>query len=74
MEPKIDVYDDFADEYAKLVARREEAGIENEPIIPRLLEIIGNVSGWMPAAAKVISAESLPVVAPVLQALTSPRA
>ncbi len=45
MEPKIDVYDDFADEYAELVAKREEEGIENEPLVPRLLEVIGNVSG-----------------------------
>ena len=45
MEPKIDVYDDFASQYAEMVAAREEAGIEHEPIMPRFLKILGDVSG-----------------------------
>lgn len=45
MESKIDIYDDFANQYAELVTAREEAGIENEPIMPRFLQILGDVSG-----------------------------
>src|SRR5215470_59039 len=45
MEPKIDAYDDYASEYARLVAEREEAGIEHEPIMPQFLEMLGDVSG-----------------------------
>ncbi len=45
MDAKIDVYDDFATEYAEEVTTREEKGIEHEPVIPRMLEIIGDVSG-----------------------------
>lgn len=45
MQSKIDIYDDFANQYADMVAAREEAGIEQEPIIPRLLNIIGDVTG-----------------------------
>jgi len=45
MEHKIDIYDDFASQYADLVVAREKAGIENEPIIPQFLKIIGDISG-----------------------------
>ena len=45
MEHKIDIYDDFAPQYADMVATREEAGIENEPIMPQFLNIIGDVAG-----------------------------
>ena len=45
MEPKIDAYDDFASQYAEMVAVREEAGIENEPIMPQFLKILGDISG-----------------------------
>jgi len=45
LESKIDIYDDFANQYAELVTAREVAGIENEPIMPRFLQILGDVSG-----------------------------
>ena len=45
MEFKINSYDDVAAEYARLVVRREEAGIENDPIMPQFLTLIGDVSG-----------------------------
>lgn len=38
-------YNDFATEYAEMVTAREEAGIGNDPIMPRFLEVIGDVSG-----------------------------
>jgi 2-polyprenyl-3-methyl-5-hydroxy-6-metoxy-1,4-benzoquinol methylase len=44
MEHKVDIYDDFASEYADMVAAREEKGIEQEPIIPLFLKILGDVS------------------------------
>lgn len=37
--------DDYALQYTGLVAGREEAGIENEPIVLQFLEILGDVSG-----------------------------
>src|SRR5260370_40076081 len=45
MQPTTNFYDEFAPEYAEMVAQREEAGIENEPITPRFLEVLGDVSG-----------------------------
>ncbi len=45
MKHKPDIYDDFASQYAELAAKREEAGIEQEPIMPRFLEMLGDVSG-----------------------------
>src|SRR5258706_1408502 len=45
MEHKVDIYDDFASEYADMVAAREEKGIEQEPVIPLFLKILGDVSG-----------------------------
>lgn len=42
---KINSYDDFAAEYAQMVVRREEAGIERDPIMPQFLTLIGDVSG-----------------------------
>lgn len=45
MQHKIDIYNDFASEYAKLVVAREKAGIERDPIMPRFLDTIGDVSG-----------------------------
>lgn len=44
MRPKIDAYSDCAPLYAKMVTAREEAGIAKEPIIPRFLELLGDVS------------------------------
>ncbi len=44
MESKIDIYDDFASQYAELVATWEDEGIERNQVVPRLLNIIGNVS------------------------------
>lgn len=45
MQNKIDIYDDFASQYAESVAAREKRGIEQDPIVPRLLDIIGDISG-----------------------------
>ncbi len=45
MENKIDIYDDFASQYATLVTGLEEAGIEREPIMPTFLKLLGDVSG-----------------------------
>src|SRR5712692_2851636 len=45
MENKSNRYDEFALKYAELVAAREEAGIEHDPIMPRFLKILGDVSG-----------------------------
>ncbi len=46
MGPKIDAYDDYAARYAEDVARREGAG-GGDPlgILPRLLDILGDVAG-----------------------------
>jgi 2-polyprenyl-3-methyl-5-hydroxy-6-metoxy-1,4-benzoquinol methylase len=38
-------YDPFAVQYAAMVERREAAGIEADPVVPRLLEQIGDVAG-----------------------------
>lgn len=46
MTYKIDAYDDYAPEYADMVAARgEEAGIEREPTMPQFLNCIDDVSG-----------------------------
>ncbi len=45
MENKIDIYNDFASQYANLITRLEEAGIEREPMMPIFLEMLGDVSG-----------------------------
>jgi hypothetical protein len=45
MGNKIDIYDDFASQYAEFVAVREKQGIERDSIVPRLLDIIGDVTG-----------------------------
>ena len=47
MEHKSNRYDDFALRYAELVAAREEAGIEHDPIMPRFLKLLGDVSGLL---------------------------
>lgn len=47
MEHKSNRYDDFAHQYAELVAAREEAGIEHDPIMPRFLKLLGDVSGLL---------------------------
>ena len=47
MEHKSNRYDDFALRYAELVAAREEAGIERDPIMPRFLKLLGDVSGLL---------------------------
>lgn len=44
MNHKPNIYDDFADEYAGMVTARENAGIENEPIMPRFLPMLGDIS------------------------------
>jgi len=45
MQDKGNSYDEFAAQYAEMVARREEAGIESDPIMPRFLSLLGDVSG-----------------------------
>ncbi|HEX6479598.1 MAG TPA: class I SAM-dependent methyltransferase [Ktedonobacteraceae bacterium] len=45
MEQRTDIYDDFASEYADMVAAREEKGIDQEPVIPLFLQVLGDVSG-----------------------------
>jgi len=47
MEHKSNRYDDFASQYAELVAAREEAGIEHDPIMPRFLTLLGDVSSLL---------------------------
>ncbi len=47
MEHQGSCYDDFALQYAKLVAAREKAGIEHDPIMPRFLKLLGDVSGFL---------------------------
>jgi 2-polyprenyl-3-methyl-5-hydroxy-6-metoxy-1,4-benzoquinol methylase len=44
-QPRNNAYDSFAREYAALVAAREAAGIEADPIMPHLLAEIGEVEG-----------------------------
>lgn len=44
MGNEIDIYDDFASQYADLVAVREKRGIAQDPIVPRLLDSIGDVT------------------------------
>lgn len=45
MQYSTNFYNDFAAEYADLVREREEVGVESDTIMPRFLEIIGDVSG-----------------------------
>lgn len=45
MEPEANTYDDFAAQYADYVAKREQVGIESDPIMPRFLDLLGDVSG-----------------------------
>lgn len=45
MQGKRDIYNDYALEYAKLVEEREQKGIEQDPIMPRFLAMIGEVDG-----------------------------
>ena len=47
MELKSNQYEDFALQYAELVAAREEVGIEHDPIMPRFLKTLGEVSGLL---------------------------
>lgn len=41
---KIDVYDDYANEYVAMVAGQEQAGVDNDPFVPHLLDVLGDVS------------------------------
>ena len=41
----VNAYNTYAAEYSALVAAREELGIEADPVVPRLLAEIGDVSG-----------------------------
>ena len=42
---KIDIYDDYATEYAAMVANREAGELAADPVTPRLLAILGPVAG-----------------------------
>ncbi len=45
MNYKIDAYDDFATHYSEMVKKREQAGIEKEPIMPHFLKLLGDIAG-----------------------------
>ena len=45
MSSKLDNYSDYASEYADMVKTREEKGIEQDPIMPPFLQVLGDVSG-----------------------------
>ena len=45
MQHTSNFYNDFAAEYAEMVTKREENGIESEPSMPRFLEVLGDVAG-----------------------------
>jgi 2-polyprenyl-3-methyl-5-hydroxy-6-metoxy-1,4-benzoquinol methylase len=45
MTSKIDAYDNFATADSEMVTKREQAGIEQEPIMPHFLKLLGEVSG-----------------------------
>lgn len=45
MQDKLNSYDEFATQYAQMVAAREEVGIERDPIMPQFLNLLGDVSG-----------------------------
>jgi 2-polyprenyl-3-methyl-5-hydroxy-6-metoxy-1,4-benzoquinol methylase len=45
MHPKVDVYDEYATEYAAYASDREGKEIKDEPFLSRFLEAIGDVSG-----------------------------
>jgi 2-polyprenyl-3-methyl-5-hydroxy-6-metoxy-1,4-benzoquinol methylase len=45
MAVKADVYDDYAAEYAAMMAEREGRGIAAEPMMPVLLDLAGDVTG-----------------------------
>ena len=45
MTSKIDAYADFAVGYSEMVKKREQAGIEQELIMPHFLKLLGDVSG-----------------------------
>lgn len=45
MQYTTNFYNEYAEQYAELVVEREEIGIECDPIMPRFLEMVGDVSG-----------------------------
>src|SRR6188508_3277987 len=45
MPSRSDVYDEYATEYAEMVARREDAGLANDPVGGPLLDVLGEVAG-----------------------------
>ena len=46
-DPKCDIYDDYAARYSEGIEGLERAGVEGDPlgILPRLLELLGDVAG-----------------------------
>jgi len=49
MQHPINLYNEYAAQHAKLVIAREEAGVENDPIMPCFLEMLGDGSGLVTA-------------------------
>ena len=45
MDPAANPWDEYAEELARFVARREQAGAQDDPILARLLEYLGDVAG-----------------------------
>jgi 2-polyprenyl-3-methyl-5-hydroxy-6-metoxy-1,4-benzoquinol methylase len=45
MQPKIDIYSDYASQYATLVAEREANDINDDHFISEFLKVVGDVSG-----------------------------
>src|SRR2546425_13367795 len=45
MEFKINPYNDCVPQFLKMFAEREREGVAKDPIMPRMLEVLGDVSG-----------------------------
>jgi 2-polyprenyl-3-methyl-5-hydroxy-6-metoxy-1,4-benzoquinol methylase len=45
MHPKIDIYDDFASQYATFAAKREQHDVKDDRFMSPFLEVVGDVSG-----------------------------
>ena len=45
MDDKINVYNEFAPQYEKMIASLENAGIERDRIMPAFLDVLGDVHG-----------------------------
>src|ERR671934_2864340 len=45
MNQRISQYDDYAAEYAAYVAQRERGGVDDDPMLPHLLALLGDIAG-----------------------------